>query len=74
MNSSAEGALPTLMAATHSGVSGADYFGPMKWAEMAHSAHKVSTDPSSRDQDNAKRLWDLSEKLTNVKFEFGELE
>ena len=74
MNSSAEGALPTLMAATHSGVSGADYFGPMKWAEMAHSAHKVNTDPSSRDQDNAKRLWDLSEELTNVKFEFGELE
>ena len=74
MNSSEEGALPTLMAATHDDVSGADYFGPMKWGEMAHSAHKVKTDPSSRDQNNAKRLWDISEELTSVKFEFGELE
>ena len=72
MNSSSEGALPTLMAATHGEVSGSDYFGPMKWGEMAHSAHRVSTDPFSRDQDNAERLWGLSEKLTGVKFDFGE--
>ena len=73
MNSSAEGALPTLMAATHSEVSGSDYFGPMSWGEWARSARRVDTDPSTRDQDNAKRLWDLSEELTKVKFELGEL-
>ena len=73
MNSSAEGALPTLMAATHSEVSGSDYFGPMSWGEWARSARRVNTDPSTRDQDNAKRFWDLSEELTKVKFELGEL-
>ena len=73
MNSSAEGALPTLMAATHSEVSGSDYFGPMSWGEWAHSARIVDTDPSTRDQDNAKRLWDLSEELTKVKFDLGDL-
>ena len=66
MNSAAEGALPTLMAATADEVQGGDYFGPMRWGEMAHSAHKVRTDPTSRDAANAARLWQLSEELTSA--------
>ncbi|MBA59149.1 MAG: oxidoreductase [Gammaproteobacteria bacterium] len=73
MNSSAEGALPTLMAATMADISGGDYFGPMKWGEMAHSAHKVNTDPASRDIENAEKLWAVSEDMTGIKFDFGEL-
>ena len=66
MNSAAEGALPTLMAATAPEVAGGDYFGPMRWGEMAHSAEKVQTDRPSRDEADAQRLWDLSLSLTGV--------
>ena len=68
MNSSAEGALPTLMATTDTQVQGGDYFGPKKWGEMAHSAQKVDTIPSSKDEAVAKRLWDLSAELTGVQY------
>ena len=68
MNTSAEGALPTLMATTHARVEGGDYFGPKKWGEMAHSAHKVDTIPSSKDEAVAKRLWELSSELTGVQY------
>lgn len=68
MNSSAEGALPTLMATTDAGVGGGDYFGPKKWGEMAHSAHQVDTIPSSKDEAVAKRLWELSSELTGVQY------
>jgi hypothetical protein len=68
MNSSAEGALPTLMATTDTHVEGGDYFGPKKWSEMAHSAHKVDTIPSSKDQAVARRLWELSAELTGVQY------
>jgi NAD(P)-dependent dehydrogenase (short-subunit alcohol dehydrogenase family) len=70
MNSPAEGALPTLMAATHAEVLGGDYFGPTRWGEMAHSAEKVKTDPPSQDLQNALKLWQLSEQLTGVNYQF----
>lgn len=68
MNTPAEGALPTLMAATESKVANGEYFGPMRWGEMAHSAHRVSTDPASKSEADAKRLWGISEELTGVEF------
>ncbi len=68
MNTSAEGALPTLMATTDASVEGGDYFGPKNWGEMAHSSHKVDTIPSSKDEAVAKRLWELSSELTGVQY------
>ena len=68
MNTSAEGALPTLLATTGSTVKGGDYFGPMSWGEMAHSARKVDTIPASKDEALASRLWDLSTELTGVAY------
>ncbi|MDA0272322.1 MAG: oxidoreductase [Proteobacteria bacterium] len=68
MNTSAEGALPTLMATTDASVAGGDYFGPKNWGEMAHSSHKVDTIPSSKDEAVAKRLWELSSELTGVQY------
>ncbi len=68
MNSSAEGALPTLMAATGDQVSGGDYFGPAGWGEFARSAKKVATIPHSRNEADARRLWDLSVELTGVDY------
>ena len=69
MNSSAEGALPTLMAATDPSVKGGDYYGPKKMGEMRHSSKKVAIVNSARDEEDALRLWELSEKLTGVHYE-----
>jgi len=70
MNTSAEGALPTLMATTNAEVQGGDYFGPMRMGEIIHSAHKVKTIAAAKDEADAARLWDLSTELTNVEFAF----
>lgn len=70
MNTPAEGALPTLMAATSKKVLGGDYFGPMRMGELVHSAHKVNTTAASKDEEDAARLWDLSTELTGVEFAF----
>lgn len=70
MNTSAEGALPTLMATTSTEVQSGDYFGPMKMGEMRHSAQKVDTIAASKDEADAARLWDLSTELTSVEFAF----
>lgn len=68
MNSSAEGALPTLLATTGTDVEGSDYYGPMRMGEMRHSAHKVDTIPASKDREDARRLWDISTELTGVSY------
>lgn len=70
MNSSAQGALPTLMATTSVNVSGGDYFGPISMGELRHSAQKVKTAAHSRDEDDASRLWDISTELTGVEYSF----
>ena len=70
MNTSAEGALPTLMASTAQGVNGGDYFGPKRLGEMAHSAKKVDTIPSSKDEALAKKLWEVSSELTGLAYTF----
>lgn len=70
MNSSAEGALPTLLAATGTNVSGGDYFGPMKMGEMRHSAHRVDTTAAAKDRADAAKLWALSSELTGVEYAF----
>jgi NAD(P)-dependent dehydrogenase (short-subunit alcohol dehydrogenase family) len=68
MNSSAEGALPTLLATTGADVQGGDYYGPMRMGEMRHSAHKVDTIPASKDTEDARKLWDISTELTGVSY------
>lgn len=67
-NSPAEGALPTLMAATQPGVVPADYFGPTKRGETARSAGKAKISRHVRDESTARRLWDLSVELTGVSY------
>ena len=68
MNSSAEGALPTLMATTDPSVKGGDYYGPKKMGEMKHSSQKVAVVDSARDEEDASNLWELSEKLSGVRY------
>ena len=69
-NSPAEGAQPTLMAATKKTVQGGDYFGPKGFFELRHSACRVDVIERARNQDDAARLWEISEKMTRVRYDF----
>lgn len=62
----AEGALPTLRAATDPGVEGGEYYGPSGRMEMVGPPVRVRANALSRDPALAKRLWDLSIELTGV--------
>jgi len=66
--SAAMGALPTLYAATAPAVQGGDYFGPDGLSEMWGHPRKVGSTARSQDLADAARLWELSEKLTDVRF------
>ncbi len=66
--SAAMGALPTLYGATAPGVQGGDYFGPAGFSEMWGHPRKVGSNARSKDLTDAARLWELSEKLTDVRF------
>ena len=65
-NSPAAGALPTLYAATHADAQGGDYYGPVRFLQLVHSAKRVTPALRANDLANAKRLWDLSAQLTGV--------
>lgn len=67
-NTPAEGALPTLLAATSPEVRPMDYYGPTKRRETARGAGPGEIDRPIRDEDVARRLWDLSIELTGVSY------
>ena len=64
---SSMGALPTLYASTDLNVMGGDYFGP-KILEIWGCPKKISSSKKSTDKVLAKKLWELSEIQTSVKF------
>ena len=61
------GALPTLYAATASGVKGGDYYGPGGFMEMRGAPKKVQSHERSYDQAVASRLWRVSEEMTGTR-------
>jgi NAD(P)-dependent dehydrogenase (short-subunit alcohol dehydrogenase family) len=63
------GALPQLYAATSPDVRGGSYFGPDGIAESRGHPKKVGSTKASKDEDAARRLWDLSEQLTGVHYD-----
>jgi NAD(P)-dependent dehydrogenase (short-subunit alcohol dehydrogenase family) len=65
-NSPAQGAWPTLMAATSEEVEGGDYVGPTRRGETAGPAGPAASTDRSRDPELAARLWDLSVEMTGV--------
>jgi NAD(P)-dependent dehydrogenase (short-subunit alcohol dehydrogenase family) len=67
-HSAADGALPTLMAATLPGVTGGRYFGPQGWQEMKGAPGPGKIEPEAQDADVAAKLWTASERLTGVTF------
>lgn len=64
----ANGALPSLRAATDPAVLGGQYYGPDGRGEFRGSPHVVTSSPKSYDQALQQRLWTVSEDLTGVKF------
>ncbi len=63
-----EGALPTLYAATAEDVRGGEYFGPSGFAGCLGPPGRARSAPRSRDPALARRLWEVSERLTGVTF------
>jgi NAD(P)-dependent dehydrogenase (short-subunit alcohol dehydrogenase family) len=63
-----QGALPTLRAATDDAANSGDYFGPDGWQEWKGYPIKVKSNELSHDKNIAKKLWEVSEELTNIKF------
>ena len=62
------GALPTLYAATAPGVRGGDYYGPGRVLEMVGPPRPARSTRASKDPETARRLWEVSERLTGVAF------
>jgi NAD(P)-dependent dehydrogenase (short-subunit alcohol dehydrogenase family) len=65
----AMGALPTLYAATAADVRGGDYIGPDGLGEQWGHPKKVQTTARARDPEAQRRLWELSEQLTGVRYD-----
>lgn len=65
------GALPSLYAATASDVQGADYYGPDGFMEIRGYPKKVKSNAASHKQDDAAKLWQISEELSHVTYNFA---
>ncbi|MEJ2149481.1 MAG: oxidoreductase [Chloroflexota bacterium] len=65
------GALSTLYAATAPDVSGGEYYGPDELGQIWGYPARVESSALSHNQAAAKRLWEVSEKLTGVRFGMG---
>jgi NAD(P)-dependent dehydrogenase (short-subunit alcohol dehydrogenase family) len=70
--SAAMGALPTLRAAVDREVERGDYFGPDGFGEMRGHPEKVDMSGKAKDDEVARQLWDVSEEMTGVDYDFDD--
>lgn len=68
IQSAAKGALPQIRAAVDPGVKGGEYFGPGGPGEIRGYPVRVKSNQASHNQDDAKKLWEISEQLTGINF------
>jgi len=66
------GALPTLYAATVADLPGGSYVGPGRVLEQRGHPKVVRAAASAYRQDDWRRLWEVSEELTGVRYDFSE--
>ena len=64
------GALPEIRASVDSQVKGGEYYGPDGFNEMKGFPVRVQSNSTSHNLEDAKKLWEVSEKLTGVRFKF----
>ena len=67
--SAAAGALPVLYAATSPEAEGGIYYGPQGFMDLKGPPGKAHIAPQAQNQSDAVRLWEISEKLTGLRFE-----
>ncbi|MER5318893.1 oxidoreductase [Streptosporangium roseum] len=65
-----QGALPQLYAATDPDAEGGQFIGPDGLAELRGGPTRVRLSPAAADAETGRRLWELSEQLTGVRFVF----
>lgn len=65
-----QGTLPILRAATEEGLKGGEFIGPTKGNEMKGYPEITKSSDKSYDKELAKRLWEVSEKLTGFTYKF----
>jgi NAD(P)-dependent dehydrogenase (short-subunit alcohol dehydrogenase family) len=63
-----QGALPTLRAATDPGAAAGDYYGPDGFLQMRGYPKRIGMVKRAYNESDAARLWEISEKLTGVRF------
>ncbi|MGI5532084.1 oxidoreductase [Streptomyces syringium] len=68
-----QGALPQLYAATAPDVESGQFIGPDGLAELRGAPTRVKLSPAAADAETGRRLWELSEQLTDVPFVFPTL-
>jgi hypothetical protein len=60
------GALPELRASVDPNAKGSDFYGPAGKRETKGYPVLVQSNAASHDKESARKLWDISEKLTGV--------
>jgi NAD(P)-dependent dehydrogenase (short-subunit alcohol dehydrogenase family) len=65
------GALSPLYAATYPGLEGGTYIGPDGFAEQRGYPTRVGMSAAAQDEAVARRLWEVSEEVTGVRFELA---
>ncbi|WP_144109118.1 oxidoreductase [Paraburkholderia sp. BCC1886] len=69
LNTDAAGTLPTLYAATSPDVVDGGYYGPTGWMEMrGERVGNAAIAPQANDMESARRLWEVCETLTGIRF------
>jgi NAD(P)-dependent dehydrogenase (short-subunit alcohol dehydrogenase family) len=68
--SAAMGALPIIRAAVDPNARGGEYYGPDGFRESRGYPVLVQSNEASHSEEDARNLWEVSEKLTGVKFSF----
>lgn len=69
--SAEKGAWPTVRAATDPTAVGGEYYGPQRLGEMRGPVGPARIAKAAKDETVAQRLWEVSESLTGVTFNFG---
>ena len=65
-----QGALPQLYAATAPEAQSGQFFGPSGPGELRGAPRQVESAPQATDAEAGRRLWEVSERLTEVRFAF----
>ena len=70
MQDAAMGALPTLRAAVDPDAKGAQYYGQDRFMEQLGHPVIVQSNKASHNQAHAEKLWQVSEELTSIQFDW----